>query len=359
MISRIDYIWLDGEGEIRNKTRYMQLPESPTISDIPDWTFDGSSTGQAITSHSDLILKPVRMFAHKTQTEQTEQTKQTERINTMIVVCGVYMPDGSPHSTNYRDWSMKQMDAAADQEPWFGIEQEYIITYISNDRNIIMPYGWKTPTAPYSGTIIGGNQYGVSQGPFYCGIGGTRAFGRRIVEEHTTSCFEFGVLLCGTNAEVMASQWEYQIGPLPGDLIGDHLIVSRYLLQQVAEKYGADISFHPKPVHGWNGSGGHTNFSTKAMRESIDAIYAGCEKLAMKHEEHMPLYGNHNEMRLCGEYETSNPAAFTWGVGDRACSVRIPQHVFDAKKGYLEDRRPAANLDPYLVCGKIVETICL
>jgi glutamine synthetase len=145
---------------------------------------------------------------------------------------------------------------------------------------------------------------------------------------------------------------------LPGDRIGDHLIVSRYLLQRIAEKHGADVSFHPKPVIGWNGSGGHTNFSTKAMRENISAIYEGCAKLAAKHVEHMAIYGKYNDQRLCGNFETSDPSTFSYGVGDRSCSVRIPQHVFNDKKGYLEDRRPASNMDPYLVCGKIVETVC-
>jgi glutamine synthetase len=344
VLTRLDYIWLDAEGEIREKSRFLSLSVHPTLSDIPEWTFDGSSTGQATTSHSDLILKPVRMFKRGT-------------LDRYIVVCEVYLPNGFPHETNHRDWSMKKMVAAADQEPWFGIEQEYVITAIN--MNMIMPYKWRTLNGPHDGTLIGGAKYGAKQGPYYCGIGGTRAFGRAIVEEHIQACLECGIAICGTNAEVMASQWEYQIGPLSGELIGDHLIVSRYLLLQIAEKYGADISFHPKPVIEWNGSGGHTNFSTKAMRESIQAIYDGCEKLAKKHEEHMPLYGKQNSMRLCGHFETSDPTKFTWGVGDRACSVRIPQHVFDAKKGYLEDRRPAANLDPYLVCGKIVETVCL
>ena len=338
MLVRADYIWLDAGGNVREKTRI------DTTEDFPTWTFDGSSTGQSETRTSDLLLKPVRTYTVPASAEFKAHH---------IVLCEVMNADGTPHATNHRHRCMEIMAAAEKEEPLFGIEQEYVITQLGMDREIA-PYRWYTPAMPYPK---------AKQGPFYCSVGGTRAFGREIVEDHLRACLAAGIKLCGVNAEVMPSQWEFQIGPLAGDRVADDLIVARYLLAKVAEKHRADISFHPKPVVGWNGSGGHTNFSTKAMRdvsaEAMDAIMEGCRKLEAKHEEHMAVYGADNDKRMCGAFETSDPSKFSYGVGDRSCSVRIPQHVAIAGKGYLEDRRPAANMDPYLVCGKIVETVCL
>ena len=45
-------------------------------------------------------------------------------------------------------------------------------------------------------------------------------------------------------------------------------------------------------------------------------------------------------------------------MSDRGASVRIPWHVAQGKKGYLEDRRPNANCDPYTVARVLMETIC-
>jgi glutamine synthetase len=38
--------------------------------------------------------------------------------------------------------------------------------------------------------------------------------------------------------------------------------------------------------------------------------------------------------------------------------VRIPAGVASAQRGYLEDRRPNANIDPYVVAALMTETIC-
>lgn len=111
-------------------------------------------------------------------------------------------------------------------------------------------------------------------------------------------------------------------------------------------------------------TGGHANFSTKAMRADggMKAIEAAIEKLSKQHSKHIKSYdprgGKDNERRLVGRLETSSIDKFSWGVADRSASVRIPRGVAQAGKGYLEDRRPASNADFYAVCNAILTT-CL
>ena len=111
------------------------------------------------------------------------------------------------------------------------------------------------------------------------------------------------------------------------------------------------ISYDPKPVEGdWNGSGAHINFSTKHMRESADMEYMNliCSSMGSYHTKSIEVYGNGNERRLTGKHETSSLENFSWGEMDRSASIRIPiATVKNNGKGHLEDRRPAANIDPY------------
>ena len=158
----------------------------------------------------------------------------------------------------------------------------------------------------------------------------------------------------------MPGQWEYQVGPVEGISIGDHLWVSRYLLQRIAEDFNTSISFDPKLFEDWNGSGCHTNFSTKTMRAGtggMDYINKMMAKFKAKHADHIALYGDDNNKRLTGIHETSSIEDFSFGVGNRAASFRIPTQTAQRKgAGYIEDRRPASNIDPYLVGAMLVDT---
>ena len=330
MSYQAEYIWIDGTEPsplLRSKTRIVADGKEPGI-----WGFDGSSTNQATGSDSDCVLRPVFSCPDPLR-----------RPGDKLVMAEVLLTDFSPHPTNTRAACVAAAEKYADQEPWFGIEQEY--TFLEGGR----PLGWPT---------LG---YPAPQGPYYCGVGGDKMPGREIVERHTAACIDAGLAIEGTNAEVMMAQWEFQVGILPPPLIGDQLWVARWLLFRIAEDFGVFATLEPKPVLGdWNGAGAHTNFSTKAMREDggWDAIIAGCEALGKNVEEHVANYGVGITERLTGAHETAHWSQFSYGASDRGASVRIPWGTAKDKKGWLEDRRPNANMDPYIVSRLIVETIC-
>ena len=332
----LEYVWMDLEGNLRSKIKVNEGYLIQSINSCPIWNFDGSSTGQAVSATiSDVIINPVRLY----------KNPLLNHPNSLIVLCECLNPDMTPHETNGRNKCVKTSEKYKDFECLFGIEQEYVIL----QRNGI-PYKWLNITEPGIG----------DQGPYYCSVGGDRAFGREISDEHLLCCLDAGINICGTNAEVMPSQWEFQIGTCDMVTVSDDLLVAQFLLQKITEKYNCSVSFYPKLFGAWNGSGGHTNFSTKEMRQEngLEYIINACHKLAKKHVEHINVYGIDNDKRLIGKHETSSIHNFSWGKCDRSCSIRIPLQVCNNKCGYLEDRRPAANMDPYLVTEIMVTTIC-
>lgn len=329
MVFRAEYIWLDG-GEptqhVRSKTRIMADGAEPPI-----WGFDGSSTGQAPGDQSDCVLKPVFITPDPVRGGDD-----------ILVLCEVLNIDMTPHASNLRAACVDVANKYdATYEPWFGIEQEY--TFLKDGH----PLGW--PQGGYPGP----------QGPYYCGVGTDEIFGRDIVEAHTTACIEAGLAISGTNAEVMMGQWEFQIGPAGTVEAADQIWMARYLLYRVAEDFNVAATLDPKPIKGdWNGAGAHTNFSTKQMRESYDPIIAAAEALGKKADLHITQYGAGVEDRLTGAHETAPWTEFSYGVSNRGASVRIPWQVEQDGKGYLEDRRPNANMNPYVVTKLITETVC-
>ncbi len=328
----VEYIWIDGLGKLRSKTRVLPTSESShKLSKIPIWNFDGSSTNQALGNDSEIILVPVFMCPDPFRKQ-----------NNVLVLCECLTKNSEPAKWNNRAWAKTIFDKVTKHQPWFGLEQEYVLYDNTTNR----PLGWTYTNGPVCG-----------QGKYYCGVG--TVFGRNIADEHLKKCL--GLKISGINAEVMPGQWEFQIGPCVGIDAGDQLWIARYILERICEKYNVTVNYDPKPVKGnWNGSGCHANYSTKEMRsdDGIEVILDAINKLSKKHKEHIEVYGT-NDYRLTGKHETSSMDTFTYGVADRGASIRIPLQVSRDGKGYFEDRRPASDCDPYLVTAKIAETTLL
>jgi glutamine synthetase len=329
---KLEYIWLDGYTPVpnlRGKTQIKEFEAFPTLEQLPMWGFDGSSTMQAEGGSSDCMLKPVRHFPDST------------RKNGVLVMCEVMMPDGvTPHASNSRATILD------DDGAWFGFEQEYF--FYKDGR----PLGF-----PASG-------YPAPQGPYYCGVGYKEvgSIARKIVEEHLDLCLDAGINHEGINAEVAKGQWEFQIFGKGSKKAADEMWVARYILQRLCERYEIDVEYHCKPLGAtdWNGSGMHANFSTEHLRTVGGKTYFEALMAAFKDNlaDHIAVYGPDNHMRLTGKHETAAIDQFSYGVADRGASIRVPHSfVNNEYKGYLEDRRPNSQGDPYQIASQILKTI--
>ena len=327
MKTKLEYVWIDGYNPEPNLRSKVKITDKTifNIMDVPEWGFDGSSTKQAEGYSSDCYLKPIRLYSGGLG-------------DTIYVLCEVMDSRGKVHETNDRAKLGKE-----DFDFWVGFEQEYFIRS-GHHKNIL------------------GFEKGIidPQGKYYCGVGG-QMVGRSLTEEHLDMCLNYGIGIEGTNAEVALGQWEYQIFAKGKITAADDLWMSRYFLYKIAEKYGYQIELHPKPIifGDWNGSGLHTNFSNKRMREKggeeyFKSIFKVFESRAKIHIEN---YGSDNDLRLTGKHETQSIDKFSWGVSDRGASIRVPKSVGETWKGYLEDRRPGSNANPYKVLQIISESL--
>ena len=329
---KFEYVWMDGwdpTPHLRSKTKIIAMDDfDMDASKLPMWSFDGSSTNQAEGGSSDCLLKPVRAY------------KDPARKNAFLIIAEVLNPDGTPHETNSR---AKLVGDMADQL-WIGYEQEYVLMN-DNGRPIGFPDGG----------------FPEPQGPYYCAVGQHFVEGREIIEEHLDICLEAGIGITGINAEVMLGQWEYQCFGKGAQRACDDLMMSRYLLYRTCEIYDVVVELHPKPIKGdWNGSGMHANFSWDQIRDTGGKEYIEkvCSHFGKYHKEHIAVYGSDNDQRLTGAHETASVDEFSYGVSDRGASIRIPIYTVEHDwKGYIEDRRPASNADPYAIANRILETL--
>ena len=329
---KLEYIWLDGytpTPNLRGKTQIKEFDSFPTLEQLPLWGFDGSSTMQAEGHSSDCVLKPVAVYPDGART------------NGALVMCEVMMPDGkTPHSTNKRATILD--DAGA----WFGFEQEYF--FYKDGR----PLGF-----PTSG-------YPAPQGPYYTGVGYSNvgAVAREIVEKHLDLCLAAGINHEGINAEVAKGQWEFQIFGKGSKKAADEMWMARYLMLRLTENYGIDIEYPLQAArrHRLERLRHARQLLDQYMREVggkeyFEKLMAAFEKNLM---DHIAVYGPDNDKRLTGKHETAPWNKFSYGIADRGASIRVPHSfVNNGYKGYLEDRRPNSQGDPYQIASQILKTV--
>uniref|UniRef100_A0A667WZF2 Glutamine synthetase n=1 Tax=Myripristis murdjan TaxID=586833 RepID=A0A667WZF2_9TELE len=330
----VTYIWIDETGEnLKCKTKTLNT-EPAGLQDIPEWATAWSTDGRLV----EVLLIPVRMFRDPFILDPNK-----------LVLCEVLDSNRVPIVVmcNQRSQCDKIMEEVKEFQPWFGMEQEY--TLFDLDGQLI---GWlpreSQETQGFNRVVAG------------------RLYGRNICISHCKACLYAGVKICGTNAEAIPGQWEFQVGPCEGTEIGDHLWVARYILHRVCEDFGVIASLDPKPSGVNSGTSGcHTNFSTKEMRGEggLKHIEESIQRLSKRHSQHLRVYDPHggqdNIHRLTGLSSTSHFHEFSTATACRDVSVRIPVHVSQKGCGYLEDRRPASNCDPYAVIRALAETCLL
>jgi glutamine synthetase len=327
----IEYIWYDNKQYLRSKIRFITSGKFPcelNVDDIPEWNYDGSSTGQAETAHSEIILVPSYTSPHPFYQE-----------NGTLVVCENFYVEPTtreykPVIGNSITEAKHIFDNHASKEIMYGLEQEFFFY----DKDTLQPLAWSQKIIP------------KEQGKYYCGINRCTNVERVIMDEFMEKANGIGLCLSGINQEVAPSQWEYQIGPVIGIECAHQMTIAKYMMYCLCEQHNLYPVFHPKPIQNrkWNGSGCHINFSTRVLRDSFDTLNDILKRIGADHANFMKEYsGKDNEMRMSGDCETSDWDVFTSGVGDRTASIRIPIACMNEGKGYIEDRRPASNIDYY------------
>lgn len=332
----IEYLWL-GDDKISNinnininrKIFYTKVKtfdcilDKLELKDIPEWSFDGSSTGHIkltstdIKQNTEIILKPVKLYSHFNNKFD------------YIVLCQTYLIDNTPHKSNTRTHILSLFNDFVENKPCYGLEQEYI--FMDSLTNTI-----------YGSTINDNTIH-------YCSSSIHHAKLRPIVENHYIKCLQMGINISGFNSEVTQSQWEFQIGPTIGIDASDDLTMARFVLERLCESDNLYINYHSKPIKDYNGSGCHHNFSTihtnKYTKSTFESAYSEIfNNFSNNHKITLKYYGVDNELRLTGINETSNMLEFSYGIGTRHTSIRIPINNYV----YFEDRRPSASCDPYL-----------
>lgn len=312
-----DYIWIDHQGEIRCKTKIL-ANDNYSVSNLPQWSFNGIHTKQSTEQSPFLVLKPVQMYANPFY---------ALTVKAYIVLCEVYTQDDKGALRAHPDNSRSKFNEEAVQiehmKPIYELTQEY---YLIVDKG--------------SGSL-----------KHYAGVHPAIQH-RNIANLHLQYCITAGINISAVFPEAGPNQWAFSIGPLEGIDALDQLITARYILYRITENTGLQLSFHPARLgEGEKGSGCYIMYSNLKTRYpgGYDAIMRIIEKLKTEHKAFISLCGDDTIKRLTGENDSSNHLNFAYGVDTTNVSIRIPRDTMINKRGSFEDRRPSANVDPYKV----------
>lgn len=461
-----EYIWLDSNNKYRSKTRvfnYGDINESKLhfADSYPEWNYDGSSCGDnlGLDSITECVLRPHTVYIDPINIS-TSSTKYRYVLCRNYYYDIEYMSDLNTMETNelefisdFSERKFKLVPIHPDMEPevWenedfrseefmLGFEQEFFLI----DDSTKMPMGFYRPVTycPFTFIIVQIFRHlGISsgylpisgnQGPYYCGVGNMNVKRRNFLTYVQSLLLQANIDITGFNYEVAPGQAEFQVFG-PAIRACNDLLMTRYILQVVAEKYEFSISFEPVVInkkHGnFNMSGCHTNISFNSYRnlvfdtlsssndnntdtsdthstdtsnsdkietqitDSLDTTetndttepnrelsntYINDKNSTFKtvqsfmdyikelwdddilinsNNDFESIFGKNNKIRCHGELETSDWTEFTWGVGSRNTSVRVPVDSLLSNSGdyinpakmYFEDRRPGSNVEPFTI----------
>ena len=164
-----EYVFIDADCTARSKCRTLDAARvKQGVDRLPKWTYDGSSTGQAPGDDSEVIIVPRAVYK--------DPFRGGDNI---LVLCDTYDPEGNPLPTNSRAPAVAKFEAgnAAAEKPWYGLEQEYTLFNLDG----VTPLGWP----------VGG--FPKPQGPYYCGAGADKSFGRAVSDAHYAACLYAGL----------------------------------------------------------------------------------------------------------------------------------------------------------------------
>jgi glutamine synthetase len=321
----VEYIWINSNNEIKTKIKVICLNYNNnkiSLDNFPNWNYDVSRSMEKING-SEVILKPVAFY------------KSPFKIVNFIVLCDTWINNTTPSPFNHRVNTINILEKTKTYLPKIGFEQEF---FLSRD-NIPLSF---IDNHPIKNT--------------YCSIGNNSVFIknisiRDIILKAFDNCLEAGLELIGYNLESKPSQFKFKI-LADGINAADQLYMMRYIINRTLEDYNCYLDLRPNPIENYI-SKCATTFSTHDMRQpnGIKYIEEAITYLQKKHYRHLLFYGD-NQLS-----HKLNPI-FNYKNGNRNTCIRIPIDVRNNKCGFLEDRRPFSNIDPYIITTLLLSTIC-
>ena len=323
------YVWSDKYGEPRVTTK---LENDNDINKL--FSFNALNTGQSVEENSsELYIRPVQRYNNPFY-------KRTKELEPSLFVCELMLNKNRSHSSNERYKSIKVLEHYED------VKMSFTLDFFVTKKNVPVAFISNPPPS--------------QQGIFYCGVGGDIAVGQECANDIFQNAIKSDLNVTELSGGVAPSQWTIK---LEGDVkvkLLDDLICLRYIIAKTSEKYGVTICFHPQVLkEEWNGSGCVIEYSNEKMRQDKECNYIRntvIKNLDNTHTEYISKCGEDNNRRLLGTNNTSKHEVFTSGVGKYDCSVRIPKLTNENGYGSIEDRRPGANIDPYIVVPHLLSS---